>query len=99
MKCSLVDFFSLAFSTRSKILETVDSSQQRVTFTRRRPVWLTQPLMTMSPGTTSRGTDSPVRAAVSRAEVPSSTCPSRGTRSPGLTTITFPTATSSGSTS
>ena len=99
MKFSLVDFFSLAFSTRSRILDTVDSSQGRVTRMRRTPVWLTQPLMTSSPTPTSRGTDSPVRAAVSREDSPVRTVPSRGTRSPGFTTMTAPTSTSSGSTS
>ena len=41
---------------------------------------MTQPDITSSPGSTSRGRDSPVRAAVSRAELPSVTVPSRGTR-------------------
>ena len=98
MKFSLVDFFSLAFSTRSRIFETVDSPLSRVTFTRRRPVWLTQPLMISSPSRTSRGRDSPVRAAVFRVEAPSTTVPSIGTFSPGWTTITVPMDTSSGST-
>ena len=60
---------------------------------------LTQPEMTSAPGSTWRGTDSPVRAAVSSWETPSVTTPSIGTRSPGLTTIVSPTATSAGSTS
>ena len=60
---------------------------------------LTQPEMTSAPGSTWRGTDSPVSAAVSSWEVPSVTTPSMGTRSPGLTTIVVPGATSAGSSS
>ena len=63
-----------------------------------RPVMLMQPLMMASPSCTSRGSDSPVRAAVFSVEEPSVTQPSIGTFSPGFTTITVPTATSSGST-
>ncbi len=55
---------------------------------------LTQPEMISSPSRTSRGTDSPVRAAVSSCEEPRTTTPSSGTRSPALTTISSPTATS-----
>ena len=55
---------------------------------------LTQPEMISSPSRTSRGTDSPVRAAVSSCEVPAITTPSSGTRSPANTRISSPTATS-----
>ena len=55
---------------------------------------LTQPEMISSSSRTSRGTDSPVRAAVSSWDVPDSTTPSSGTRSPAFTTISSPTATS-----
>ena len=99
MKASLLALRSPAFSTSSRMRETVDSSLGFVTWMRRRPVWLTQPLRISSPGFTSRGTDSPVRAAVSREELPSVTVPSRGTRWPGFTTMVSPTATSSTSTS
>ena len=98
MKFSARAFLLPAFSTRSRILETVDSPNAFVTRTRKSPLWLTQPLMTSSPSPTSRGRLSPVSAAVSSVERPSSTTPSSGTRSPGLTTMTSPTATSSGST-
>ena len=59
---------------------------------------LMQPLMISSPGLTSRGRLSPVRAEVFRVEHPSTTVPSMGTFSPGCTTITVPMLTSSGST-
>ena len=94
MNCSLTAFFSLEFSTSSRILETVDSSQGFVTVTRSNPVRFTQPLMMSSPTRMLRGRDS----AVSSVELPSNTVPSSGTRSPGFTTMTEPTATSSGST-
>ena len=98
MKFSARAFFMLEFSTRSRILETVDSPNSLVVFTFSRPVMFTQPLMTSSPVCTSRGRLSPVRAAVFRAEAPSTITPSMGTRSPGCTTMTVPISTSSGST-
>ena len=57
-----------------------------------------QPLMTSLPVPTSRGSDSPVSAAVLTVEFPSRTTPSSGMRSPALITMVSPTATSSGST-
>ena len=54
--------------------------------------------MISSPALTFLGTDSPVKAAVSTNDSPSTTTPSRGTFSPGLITIILPTSTSSGST-
>ena len=98
MKFSVRAFFSLAFSTSSRMRLTVDSPKGLVVRTRRRPVMLMQPEMTSSPASTWRGIDSPVRAAVSSWELPSTIVPSMGTRSPGLMTMTVPTATSSGST-
>ena len=98
MKFSARAFLLLEFSTRSRILATVDSSKALVTRTFRRPERLTQPEITSSPGSASRGRDSPVRAAVSSVDLPSSTTPSRGTRSPALMTMVSPTDTSSGST-
>ena len=97
MKFSTFAFFRLEFSTRSKILATVDSPYTLVVRMRSSPCWLTQPLMTSSPGRTVRGRLSPVRAAVSSVLSPLSTTPSRGIFSPGRTAITAPTGTSSGS--
>ena len=71
IKFSARAFFMLEFSTRSRILETVDSPNSLVVRTFSRPVMFTQPLMTSSPVCTSRGRLSPVRAAVFRAEAPS----------------------------
>ena len=98
MKASLRDLREEAFSTRSRIFDTVDWPNSLLTSTRSRPVRLTQPERTQSPAATSRGRDSPVRAAVSSAEAPSLTTPSSGIFSPGRTTMISPTATSSGST-
>ena len=60
------------------------------------PLWFTQPDRIWSPAFTSRGALSPVRATVSRLEVPSRITPSIGTFSPGRITIVSPTATSPG---
>ncbi len=49
------------------------------------PVKLILPERTLEPLVTSCGTDSPVRAVVSRLERPSSTIPSSGIFSPGFT--------------
>ena len=98
MKSSDLDLRELAFSTRSRILDTVDSPNSRVVRIFSSPVMLTQPLMISSPTLASRGRLSPVRALVFRLELPSSTTPSMGTFSPGCTTITLPISTSSGST-
>ena len=88
MKFSALAFFSPAFSTRSSILATVDSPYGFSTRTRKSPLPLMQPLMTVSPSAVRRGTLSPVRAAVSIMLLPSSTVPSSGTRSPGFTRMT-----------
>ena len=98
MKFSVRAFFSLAFSTSSRMRLTVDSPKGLVVRTRSTPVMLMQPEMTSSPASAWRGADSPVRAAVSSCVAPSRMTPSMGTRSPGLTTMTSPTATSSGPT-
>ena len=97
MKFSERDLREEAFSTRSRILDTVDSPNSLVVLIFSTPVMFTQPLTISSPALTSRGRDSPVRAAVFRVESPSVTTPSMGTFSPGWTTMTVPTATSSGS--
>ena len=76
----------------------MDSPYSLLVVMRSTPSLLTQPLMTSSPGRTLRGRLSPVRAAVFRVLSPESTVPSSGIFSPGLTTMTEPMATSSGST-
>ena len=98
MKFSVRAFFSLAFSTSSRMRCTVDWSYDDVVRTVRAPVMLTHPLMTSSPSCADCGADSPVSAEVSICEAPDTTMPSRGTRSPGFTTISAPTGTSAGST-
>ncbi len=98
MKASVFAFLAAEFSTSSKILETVDSSNGRLTRICSRPVRLMQPLRTSSPGFASRGSGSPVRAEVLTLELPSSTVPSSGIFSPGRTAMVSPTCTSSGST-
>ena len=97
MKFSMRVFFSLALSTSCRMRATVESSYAFVVFTRSAVSPFTQPLITASPGLTSRGTGSPVSAAVSRKELPSRTMPSSGTFSPGRIRMTEPTSTSSGS--
>ena len=98
MKFSVRAFFSLAFSTSSRMRLTVDWPNGFVVRMRSTPVMLMQPETAVSPASAWRGIDSPVIAAVSRRDDPCSITPSIGTRSPGLTTMTSPTATSSGST-
>ena len=98
MKFSDLDFFILEFSTKSRILETVDSPNSLVVRTVMAPVRLIHPLITSSPILPLRGTLSPVNAAVSSVVLPLTITPSIGTFSPGLTIISIPIATSSGST-
>ena len=98
MNSSDLDLRELAFSTRSRIFETVDSPNSFVVFIFRTPVILIHPLTISSPSATSLGRLSPVSALVFRAALPSITIPSIGTFSPGWTTITEPISTSSGST-
>ena len=97
IKSSDLDFLELAFSTRSRIFDTVDSPNSFVVFTFSTPVILMQPLMISSPGFISLGRLSPVSALVFKEEIPSATMPSIGTFSPGCTTMTVPISTSSGS--
>ena len=85
-----------ASSTRCSMRDTADSPAGRNT--RRRttlPVAII-PADTSLPVAIARGSDSPVRADVSNAASAVSSSPSRGTRSPGFTSIVSPTATSSG---
>ena len=62
MNASERDLRELAFSTRSRILETVDSPNSFVVRIFRTPFKLMQPLMISSPSLTSRGRLSPVSA-------------------------------------
>ena len=98
MNSSELDFRELAFSTSSRIFDTVDSPNSFVVRTFSRPLRLMQPLMISSPSRHSRGALSPVRALVLSVDLPSRITPSMGTFSPGWTTITVPISTSSGST-
>ena len=98
MNASERDLRELAFSTRSRIFDTVDSPNAFVVRIFRTPDRSMQPLMISSPARTSRGRLSPVSALVLRLAVPSTTTPSSGTFSPGCTTMMLPTATSSGAT-
>lgn len=98
IKFSLFDFFILEFSTRSSILETVESPNSFDVLILKTPVRLMQPLIISSPLLTERGTLSPVNALVFSVDSPLTTTPSIGTFSPGLTIISVPISTSSGST-
>ena len=97
IKSSERDFFELAFSTRSRILEAVDSPNSFVVLTVMTPFILMHPLMTALPTPALLGTLSPVSALVLRLVEPSVTTPSIGIFSPGITTISVPIVTSSGS--
>ncbi len=99
MKLSAFALRSAALSTSSRMRDAVDCSNGRVTSMVSTPVRFTQPDSASCPTVTSRGSDSPVSAAVSRADEPDVMTPSSGTRSPGRTRIVSPIATSAGSTS
>ena len=98
IKFSDFDLREVAFSTRSRIFETVDSPKSFVVRISMSPERLMQPLMTSLSSFTSRGMLSPVSAAVSRELLPLTITPSMGIFSPGRTTMTEPISTSSGST-
>ena len=83
MNASERDLRELAFSTRSRIFETVDSPNAFVVRIFSTPDMSMQPLMISSPARTSRGMLSPVRALVLRLALPSAITPSSGTFSPG----------------
>ena len=85
-------------ATRSNILDTVDSPNSLVVSIFKRPVRLTQPLITSSLTFTLLGRLSPVSALVLSVDSPLTTMPSIGIFSPGFTTIIVPISTSSGST-
>ena len=98
MKFSALALFEEAFSTSSKILDTVELLNSLVTSISRSLSILIDPLKISCPTSISLKADSPVKALVSKDEAPSFTIPSRGTFSPGLTSKTSPTFTSSGRT-
>ena len=98
MNFSDFDFLAPEFSTSSNIFETVDSPNSLVVLIFSTPFILIQPLIISSPSLASLGRLSPVSALVLRVEFPSVIIPSRGTFSPGCTTIILPIATSSGDT-
>ena len=77
----------LACSTSSRIFETVDSPNAFSTRILITPFVLMQPLIALSLIVICRGTDSPVRAEVSKVDVPLSIVPSKGILSPGRTMI------------
>ena len=95
---SVLAFLDDACSTSSSILVTVDSPNSFVTLIFNTPFKFIQPLITLSPVDTVRGTDSPVSAEVSKDACPSVTIPSSGIFSPVLTVIISPTFTSCGET-
>ena len=84
INASDLDFSLLAFSTKSKILDTVESPNAFVVLTKIVLVKFTVPLITELPTITSCGKDSPVKALVSSVESPLIMIPSRGIFSPGL---------------
>ena len=96
MNFSVVAFFSPAFSTKSKILLSVDSWNSFVTFISSTPFVFITPLNISEFSATFLGTDSPVKADVSIKASPFVTIPSSGTLSPGFTTIISPIFTFSG---
>ena len=95
---SLFDFCSEAFSTKSIILATVESSNFFVTLALTVPFIFTHPDNITSSTSTLLGTLSPVIATVFKLVFPSITTPSIGTFCPGEITIISPTSTVLGST-
>ena len=79
MNFSVVAFFSPAFSTKSKILLSVDSWNSFVTFISSTPFVFITPLNISEFSATFLGTDSPVKADVSIKASPFVTIPSSGT--------------------
>ena len=79
-----------AFSTESRILLTMDSSNGFSTLIFSKPEVFTQPESTSVPTSTFIGTGSPVTAEVSKRLSPSTTMPSNGILSPALTSSTSP---------
>ena len=77
----------------------VDSSSSAVTSTSTTALALRAPLNTSAPTPLSCGTDSPVTGASSNDDDPATIRPSRGTRSPASTRMTWPSSTSATATS
>ena len=88
-----------ASSTMRMIWPSAASLPTRVARNVTLPVVLTVPPMTSSPGFLATDIGSPVSIDSSRADAPSVTTPSTGTRSPGLTITASPTSTASTATS
>ena len=89
---------SVAFSTKSKILLTVEFLYSSVTFTSIIPSTTILPDNTFLFSETCVNLLSPVKEAVFKSAVPFVTIPSSGTFSPSLTKIISPIFTSSGET-
>ena len=96
MKFSLWDFLSADSCASARMRDTVDSPKGLAVRIRSTPLRLTEPEITSSPVSQSRGRLSPVRAEVSSAEAPSTITPSMGIFPPGRTTMISPTVTSPG---
>ena len=83
--CAIGALLALASSTRRMICASVVSSPTRSARHFKKPALFTVAETTWSPACFSTGTLSPVMAASSTLELPSSTMPSTGTRLPGFT--------------
>ncbi len=92
-------FVAAASLTIRIICDKVVSSPTRTASQRRKPDWFRVAAETLSPACLSTGMLSPVSAASFTALVPSTTMPSTGIFSPGLTTNTSPILTCAISTS
>ncbi len=79
-----------AWRTSLTIWARAVSTPTPVARTLSNPCWLTVAPNTLAPVALSIGMDSPVSIASSTAEAPDTTTPSTGSRSPGLTTTTWP---------
>ena len=88
-----------ASSTKRTMRAMVLSAVGLVTRTRSKDSVLIDPAKTSAPGSLRRGTLSPVTGLSSTPEVPLTTSPSQGTRSPGRTCTICPTLSASAATS
>ena len=98
IKFSVLDFLELAFCTKSNIFEIVEFSNDFVTSISTRFVVFINPLRISSPISNVLGIASPVKADVSKVELPFVIFPSNATFSPGFITIISPNFTSFGKT-
>ena len=96
MNVSVADLRSAASSTIFSMRLMALSPAFRTTLSRTTLSVAIIPAMTSWFVSINRGTDSPVRAAVLNVAGASNKRPSRGTRSPGCTSITAPISTDSG---